>query len=87
VRTVRSHPGHSGNSGLEVNIPCGTQNGEVIVVKGLGMPIGQSTIGQTVQGATFGDLYVRVEVTVNEAERKALTNSKAIIQSLFTGMD
>jgi hypothetical protein len=40
-----------------------------------------------VQGATFGDLYVRVEVTVNEAERKALTNSKAIIQSLFTGMD
>jgi DnaJ-class molecular chaperone len=79
---VSSHPGYPA---LQVNIPCGTQNGEVIVVKGLGMPIGQSTIGHTAN--TFGDLYVRVEVTVNEAERNALTNSKAIIQSLFTGMD
>jgi DnaJ-class molecular chaperone len=80
VRNVTSHPGFAGNTGLEVSIPCGTQNGEVIVVKGLGMPLGQSAGG-------FGDLYVKVEVTVNEAERKALTNSKAIIQSLFTGMD
>ena len=73
-RTVGSHPGHPE---LKVTIPCGTQNGEVICVKGLGMPF----------GGGFGDLYVKVEVTVNDTERKALTNSKAIIQSLFTTMD
>jgi len=73
-RTVGSHPGYPS---LQVSIPCGTQNGEVICVKGLGMPF--------VGG--FGDLYVKVEVTVNDSERKALTNSKAIIQSLFTTMD
>jgi DnaJ-class molecular chaperone len=77
VRNVMSHPGHPS---LEVSIPCGTQNGEVIVIKGLGMPLGHA-------GTGFGDLYIKVEVTVNDAERKALTNSKAIIQSLFTGMD
>ena len=75
-RTVTSHPGHPQ---LQVTIPCGTQNGEVIVIKGMGMPLTQS--------GTFGDLDVKVEVTVNDDERKALTNSKAIIQSLFTGMD
>lgn len=80
VRTVSSHPGFSGDTGLQVNIPCGTQNGEVIVIKGLGMPTVQSN-------GTFGDLYVKVEVTVNSDERKALVDSKAIIQSLFTTMD
>jgi DnaJ-class molecular chaperone len=69
-RTVASHPGHPN---LQVSIPCGTQNGETIVVKGMGMRVGES----------FGDLYVKVEVTVNDTERKALINSKAIIQSLF----
>lgn len=79
VRTVTSHPGHPD---LQVSVPCGTQNGEVIVIKGMGMPTGQSTTG-----TGFGDLYVKVEVTVNDEERKALTDSKAIIQSLFTTMD
>lgn len=73
-RSVTSHPGHPG---LQVAIPCGTQNGEVILIKGMGMPVGQ-------MGTGFGDLYVKVEVTVNDLERKALINSKAIIQSLFT---
>lgn len=70
-RTVGSHPGHPA---LQVSIPCGTQNGEIIVVKGMGMPLGTG----------FGDLYIKVEVTVNDTERKSLINSKAIIQSLFT---
>jgi len=77
VRTVSSHPG---NPGLQVTIPCGTQNGEVIVIKGLGMPTGHL-------GTGFGDLYVKVEVTVNAVERQVLVDSKAIIQSLFTTMD
>ena len=69
-RTVTSHPAHVS---LQVSIPCGTQNGEIIMIKGLGMPLATG----------FGDLYVKVEVTVNDSERKALINSKAIIQSLF----
>jgi len=73
-RLVKSHPGHPE---LKVVIPCGTQNGEVIITKGLGMPL----------AGGFGDLYVKVAVVVDENERKSLSNSKAILQSLFTGMD
>jgi len=73
-RLVKSHPGHPN---LNVAIPCGTQNGEIIVLKGLGMPF----------AGGFGDLYVKVAVVVDESERKNLSNSKAILQSLFTGMD
>jgi DnaJ-class molecular chaperone len=72
-RRVRSHPAHL--EGLEVDIPAGTQNGEVLCVKGLGMP-----------GASpndFGDLFVKVEVRVSEAERKTLETHKVLLQSMF----
>lgn len=72
-RTVRSHPAHK--DGLQVVIPCGTQNGDVIVIKGLGMPGG------------FGDLYVKVAVVASDSEKKTLENSKAMFQSLFMTMD
>ncbi len=68
-RKILSHPGHP--EGLIVKIPCGTQSHEVLCVKGLGMPPG-------------GDLFVRVIVTASEDEVKALENSKAILQSVFS---
>ena len=79
-RKIGSHPGHPG---LQVVVPCGTQNGDVVVIKGLGMPL--STAGHV--AGSFGDLYVKVAVVVSDAEKKTLVNSKAIIQSLFTSMD
>ena len=67
-RTVKSHPAHT--DGLEVVIPAGTQNGEVLCVKGKGMP--------------SGDLFVRTEVRVSETERQKLETHKVLLQTLFT---
>jgi DnaJ-class molecular chaperone len=46
-RVIKSHPGHP--DGLEVEIPAGTQNTEVIQVKGKGM-----------SGTVQGDLFIHV---------------------------
>jgi DnaJ-class molecular chaperone len=73
-RKIVSHPGF--RDGLVVDIPAGTQNGEVLGVKGKGMPLATQTEG-------FGDLFVRVGVVVGAEEKKVLENGKAILQSLF----
>jgi molecular chaperone DnaJ len=77
-RKIVSHPGHL--EGLVVDVPAGTQNGEVLCVKGRGMPL--ATSGMPLAGS-FGDLFVKVLVAVGDDERKILTDSKAILQSLF----
>lgn len=73
-RKIVSHPGF--RDGLVVDIPAGTQNGEVLCVKGKGMPLATQMEG-------FGDLFVRVGVVVGAEEKKVLENGKAILQSLF----
>ena len=71
-RGVKNHPGFPD---MTVEIPAGTQNSETICVKGKGMSVSG--------GVAFGDFLVRVTVKVEEAERKTLENSSAILQSLF----
>jgi molecular chaperone DnaJ len=73
TRVVKSHPAHP--NGLTVDIPAGTQSGEVVNIKGLGMPL-------PVQGG-FSDLLVKVTVRMNESEKKALETHKVILQSIF----
>ena len=75
VRTVKSHPAHQ--AGLNVNIPAGTQSGEIVVIKGLGMP--------TAGG--FSDLLVKVTVRASAEEKKALETHKVILQSIFIKVD
>ena len=74
-RTVKSHPAHS--TGLIVNIPAGTQSGEIVVIKGLGMSC----------AGGFGDLLVKVTVRTSDAEKKALETHKVILQSIFIKTD
>jgi DnaJ-class molecular chaperone len=74
VRVVQSHPAHTG--GLNVDIPSGTQSGEVVCVKGLGMPFAGA-------GPEFGDLLVKVTVRVSDVERNTLEKHKVILQSIF----
>jgi DnaJ family protein A protein 2 len=71
-RKIQSHPGHK--DGFVVDIPRGTQNGEVVCVKGEGMPFG--SVGR-------GDLLIKVRIVVTEGEKKTLEDSAAIFQSLF----
>ena len=79
-RKVLSHPAHV--EGLEVDIPAGTQNGEVLCVKGKGMPSAGAGAGPA-PSADFGDLFIKVEVRVSEAERKTLETHKVLLQSMF----
>ena len=72
-RVVLNHPAHK-EEGLTFDVPVGTQNGEVIIVKGKGMPSSPT-------GA--GDLYVNVNVVVSEEEKKTLEKNKIILQSMF----
>jgi DnaJ-class molecular chaperone len=55
-----------------VEIPSGTQNTEVIQVKGKGMP-----------GTVHGDLFIHVFIKVSEKEKNVLESSKAILESMF----
>jgi DnaJ family protein A protein 2 len=73
VRLIKSHPAHTDASGLSIDIPAGTQSGEVVCVKGKGMP----------GGGGFGDLLVKVVVRVADSERKALETHKVVLQSIF----
>jgi molecular chaperone DnaJ len=72
TRVVKSHPAHS--NGLSIDIPAGTQSGEVVTIKGLGMPL--------IQGG-FSDLLVKVTVRPTESEKKVLETHKVILQSIF----
>lgn len=83
-RNIKSHPAFSGTPNkivtdgaklLKVDIPAGTQSNEVVTVKGLGMPLPDST--------GFGDLLVKVIVRVSDEDKKALETHKVILQSIF----
>jgi DnaJ-class molecular chaperone len=77
-RIVKSHPAHK--DGLSIDIPAGTQSGEIVVIKGLGMPILR-------EGGGFSDLLVKVTVRASADEKKALETHKVILQSIFISMD
>ena len=70
---MEGHPAHP--QGLVVEIPVGVQHGDVIVVKGEGMP--------TKQGAR-GDLRCCVSVKATEAEKGVLQSRRAELQAMFT---
>lgn len=67
------HPGHP--QGLVVEIPVGTQNGDVITVAGEGMP--RAAGGR-------GDLRITVRVTASEAEKEVLRGAADQIRALFS---
>lgn len=72
-------PGHPGfPAGLQVEIPAGTQNGEVLECKGKGMPVKGNSSGEC------GSLFVTVHVTVTEKERILLKEKKDGFQLLFS---
>ena len=72
---VEGHPGHAG--GLEIVIPAGVMNGEVVKIAGEGMPV---------RGAgRKGDLHVHVTVRMKESEKRVLADPsiREQIRALF----
>lgn len=73
TRIIGVHPGF--RDGLEISIPEGTQNREILELKGKGMP--KKGTDQ------YGSLFVTVKVTVSESERKILCEKKDGFKFLF----
>lgn len=74
TKQLQGHPGFP--QGLEVTVPHGTVNGEVLTLVGKGMPKKGTT--------EFGVLRYKVTVTVSEKEREALQRSHSLLQAMFT---
>ena len=74
TKLLQGHPGFL--QGLEITVPLGTQNGEVLTVNGKGMPKRGTS--------EFGTLRVRVTVTVSEKERDALQRNCTLLQAMFS---
>ena len=69
-----AHPGFEG--GLFIDIPCGVQNRQDIVVEGCGMP-------RSIGGG-HGDVVLHITVTPTVQEREVLGQNKEMIRNLFT---
>uniref|UniRef100_A0A6C0D6M9 J domain-containing protein n=1 Tax=viral metagenome TaxID=1070528 RepID=A0A6C0D6M9_9ZZZZ len=71
---LRNHPNHP--SGLNITIPKGTLNNEVITIDNEGMPKRNTKL--------FGNLYLKIEVTVSAKEKQILETHSDEIRKLFT---
>jgi len=67
-----THPGHL--TGLVVDIPLGVQHGDVIIMKGEGMPK---------KGGGRGDLRISVTLSATEAEKNILRENRNRIVEMF----
>lgn len=74
-KTFMDHPGF--DQGLEVSLPHGVQNQEVVRVVGKGMPLR----GKKDQ---FGDVLITVNVQPSTREKEILEKNKIMVQSMFT---
>lgn len=72
-KMLQGHPGYP--EGLEITVPHGSINGEIITVTGKAMP--KKNTNQ------FGVLRIRVNVTVSEKDREILQRNKPMIQAMF----
>ena len=72
--TLRNHPNHP--SGLTINIAKGVQNNEIITVENEGMPKRNTKL--------FGNLYLKIEITISVKEKEVLETHSDEIRKLFT---
>ena len=72
-KSLKGHPGFE--SGLEIVIPPGTFNGEVLSFAGKGMPKKGSK--------EFGSLRCRISVSVSEKDKEILQRNAIVLQAMF----
>ena len=73
TKILQGHPGYL--QGLELTVPVGAQNGDIVTVVGKGMPRKGTK--------EFGALRCRVNVTVSEKDREILQRNKTLLQAMF----
>ncbi len=73
TKILRGHPGYQ--QGLEIQVPVGTANGEILTVAGKGMPKRGSS--------EFGNLHIRVKITVSEKDREILSRNAPLLKAMF----
>ena len=71
---VPNHPNHP--DGLTIVIPKGVMNNDVVVVQNEGMPKRNTKF--------FGNFHLKVEVVIDESEKKILADNEDVIRKLFT---
>ena len=73
---VQGHPAHV--NGLNVVIPAGTMRGDVVTVKGEGMPRRGTT--------QRGNLQMTVSVDVTLKEKEQLAKNLEVLKGVFSGV-
>jgi DnaJ family protein A protein 2 len=71
-KTLQGHPGYP--DGLEIQIPLGAQNGEVLVVQEKGMKR---------KGAGFGALHCKLHISVTDKDREVLKRNEPMLKAMF----
>jgi len=72
--------GHPRREPVEIELPCGVQNGERLKFTGLGMPVGTGTP----KCESYDNMYVTVQVKPKSGEREKLQDEgRAYLASLF----
>ncbi len=72
TKTLQGHPGFPD---LEITVPIGTVNGQVVTVNGKGMPKRGSS--------EFGNLHILVTVTVSEKDKEILQRNAPLLKAMF----
>lgn len=72
TKVLQGHPGFP--EGLEITVPVGTVNGEILTVFGKGM---------TRKSGDYGVLRVKVQQTISEKDKEILQRNKPMLQAMF----
>jgi DnaJ-class molecular chaperone len=73
-KIVHGHPAHP--VGLTVDIPPGVMRGDIVMIKGEGMPRSGTTLR--------GNLLITIAIELKDAEKDLLKRNHAAIKALFT---
>lgn len=72
-KMLQGHPGYP--DGLEVQVPLGIQNGEVLVV---------SEKGMRRKGTGFGTLHCKIHISVSDKDREILNRNLVVLKAMFS---
>lgn len=73
-KILKGHPGYP--DGLEIDISCGVQNGEVLQVQEKGF-VKKGKAG-------YGNLHCKIHITVSDKDKEMLTRNEPLLKAMFS---